>query len=389
LVLELLAKNHFVAKLSKCVFAVTKVDYLGHVISVDGVTPDPDKIQAILDWPVPRSLTALRGFLELTGFYRRFVRHYATLAAPLTDLLLSTKFIWSTTADTAFTTLKNKMTSTPVLVLPDFSKIFVVETDASSIAIGAVLSQDGHPIAFFSKKMCRRMQASSVYVREMFAITEAVKKWRQYLIGRHFHIFTDQKSLKSLMVQTIQTTEQQKWTAKLQGFSFDIFYKPGKTNLVADALSRKHTDLEPETLLLTISSTVPALITTLQRYYKTDKQGQDMVSKILSGTDQTQAYSFKDELVYFKNRLYIPDSSDLRTAILKEYHSTPTAGHSGLQPTLARLSASFLWPGIYRDVKDFIQQCLICQQNKYMPTKKQGLLQPLEIPERVWEEITM
>ncbi|MCI28419.1 enzymatic polyprotein, partial [Trifolium medium] len=158
------------------------------------------------------------------------------------------------------------MTTTPVLVLPDFSKTFVVETDASSVAIGAVLSQDGHPIAFFSKKMCNRMQNSSVYVREMFAITEAVKKWRQYLIGRHFHIFTDQKSLKSLLVQTIQTTEQQKWTSKLQGFSFDIFYKPGKTNLVADALSRKYTNLDQQALLLSVSSTIPAIIASLQQY---------------------------------------------------------------------------------------------------------------------------
>jgi hypothetical protein len=223
LVLDLLSSNNFFAKLSKCVFAVDKVDYLGHVITVDGVTPDPDKIQAILDWPKPRSLTALRGFLGLTGFYRRFVQHYATLAAPLTDLLRCNKFTWGTDADLAFTTLKTKMTSTPVLVLPDFTKTFILETDASSVAIGAVLSQDGHPLAFFSKKMCNRMQASSVYVREMFAITEAVKKWRQYLIGRHFQIFTDQKSLRNLLVQTIQTPEQQKWASKLQGFDFDIF----------------------------------------------------------------------------------------------------------------------------------------------------------------------
>jgi hypothetical protein len=180
------------------------------------------------------------------------------------------------------------MTTTPVLVLPDFSKTFVVETNASSVAIGAVLSQDHHPIAFFSKKMCNRMRVSSVYVREMFAITEAVKKWRQYLIGRHFHIYTDQKSLKSLLVQTIQTAEQQKWTSKLQGFSFDIFYKPGKTNLIADALSRKHTDVETEGLLLSISSTIPALISTLQQHYQKDKNGQDLVSKIVNEKDQAQ-----------------------------------------------------------------------------------------------------
>jgi hypothetical protein len=233
------------------------------------------------------------------------------------------------------------------------------------------------------------MKNSSVYVREMFAITEAIKKWRQYLIGRHFHIFTDQKSLKSLLVQTIQTTEQQKWTSKLQGFIFDIFYKPGKTNLVADALSRKYSDLDNEVLLLSISSSVPTIISSLQQYYKNDISGKTLVSKISTEKEQHQHYFFKEGLVYFKDRLYIPDTPDLRSAILKEYHTTPTAGHSGLQPTLARIAASFLWPGIHHDVKEFIQRCDVCQHNKYMPTKKQGLLQPLPIPENVWEEITM
>ncbi|XP_058726191.1 uncharacterized protein LOC131597514 [Vicia villosa] len=200
LILELLFSNQFYAKLSKCVFVVPKIDYLGHFISSEGVTPDPTKIQAVVDWPTPRSLTSLRGFLGLTEFYRRFVRHYASLAAPLTDLLSSTKLHWSTEAESAFTTLKQKMTETPVLCLPDFSKLFVLETDASGVAIGAVLSQSGHPLAFFSKKMCPRLQNSSVYVREMYAITESVKKWRQYLIGRHFHIYTDQRSLKNLLV---------------------------------------------------------------------------------------------------------------------------------------------------------------------------------------------
>ncbi|PNX55289.1 hypothetical protein L195_g048916, partial [Trifolium pratense] len=168
------------------------------------------------------------------------------------------------------------MTETPVLVLPDFSKVFIVETDASAVAVGAVLSQEGHPLAFFSRKMCPRMQAASVYVREMYAITEAVKKWRQYLIGRHFHIFTDQKSLKNLLVQTIQTPEQQKWASKLQGFSFEIFYKPGKYNQVADALSRRHTE---EAVFMSISSPIPTLLTNLRKFYMNDNEGKALVSK--------------------------------------------------------------------------------------------------------------
>lgn len=137
------------------------------MISFSGVTRDPKKTQAILDWPVPRSLTMLRGFLGLTGFYRRFVQHYATLVAPLTDSLRFTKFTWNTKVYKTFTTLKRKMTETPMLALPDFSKTFIVEIDASVVVIGAAFSQDGYPLALFSKKMCSCMQASSVFVREM------------------------------------------------------------------------------------------------------------------------------------------------------------------------------------------------------------------------------
>ncbi|XP_058784061.1 uncharacterized protein LOC131658827 [Vicia villosa] len=284
-VFDLLKANSFYAKMSKCVFAVDKVDYLGHVISVGGVAPDPEKVKAILDWPPPRSLTTLRGFLGLTGFYRRFVRNYATLAAPLTDLLRSNKFTWGTEASLSFAELKRQMTGMPVLVLPDFTKTFVVETDASGVAIGAVLSQDGHPIAFFSKKMCPRLQASSVYVREMYAVTEAIKKWRQYLLGQQFHIYTDQKSLRNLLLQKIQTPEQQKWTSKLQGFNFEIFYKPGKTNLVTDALSRKLCD--DASLLLAISSPIPDLINKLQHFYTHDAQGRNMLTQFVQRTSTT------------------------------------------------------------------------------------------------------
>ncbi|XP_058757342.1 uncharacterized protein LOC131630580 [Vicia villosa] len=387
LILDLLASNKFVAKLSKCVFAVPKVDYLGHVISFNGVTPDPDKIQAILEWPAPRSLTQLRGFLGLTGFYRRFVRHYATLAAPLTDLLRFTKFTWSTEAESAFTNLKKIMTETPVLALPDFSKTFVVETDASAVAIGAVLSQSGHPLAFFSKKMCQRLQAASVYVREMYAIYEAVKKWRQYLVGRHFHIFTDQKSLENLLVQTIQTPEQKKWAAKLQGFSFEIFYKPGKTNSVADALSRRHT--EEHAFMFAISSTVPIFISQLQQYYANNMKGKDLIKKYQNDKKMQSLFQYRQGLLYFKDRIFLPDDLEFRASILKECHSTPSAGHSGLKPTLSRISATFLWPGLHKDVKSFVRCCSSCQQNKYLTSKKQGLIQPLEIPKQVWEDLSM
>lgn len=151
------------------------------------------------------------------------------------------------------------------------------------------------------------MQASSVYVREMFAIVESVKKWHQYLIGRHFHIFTDKKSLKNLLVQTIQTPEQQKWAAKLQEFSFDINYKPDKSNLVEDALSRKFTESTPGVLFMTTSSILPSLLTSLHSYYNTNSASKELATKATSDVTLSSEYQFKDRLVYFKGRIFIPD----------------------------------------------------------------------------------
>lgn len=161
------------------------------MVSAAGIAPDPSKISAMLDWPIPTSTTDLRGFLGLTGFYRRFIRGYAQLAAPLTTLLRKDNFFWNDEATRAFNTLKQVMTTAPVLTPLDFDIPFCLETDASGAAMGAVLSQCSHPIAFFSKIFCPRLQHSSTYVRELHAITAAVRQWRHYLLGHPFVILTD------------------------------------------------------------------------------------------------------------------------------------------------------------------------------------------------------
>ncbi|KAL0366301.1 UNVERIFIED_CONTAM: Retrovirus-related Pol polyprotein from transposon [Sesamum radiatum] len=226
------------AKLSKCSFGVTSTDYLGHIISSAGVAADPSKLQAIVDWPAPYSLTALRAFLGLIGYYRCFVRGYAFIAGPLTDLVRRSGFSWTPTAATAFDALKSAMLTLSMLSLTYFSQPFDVTIDASQVAVGAVLSQRRHPIAFFSKKLSPCLQVASAYEREMYAISEAVGKWRQYMIGWKFRIYTDQQSLKRLLSQTIQIPAQQKLLTELLGYDFDIFYIPRRENPVADALSR-------------------------------------------------------------------------------------------------------------------------------------------------------
>lgn len=181
-VLQLLADNQFYIKASKCNFAKTELEYLGHLISKKGVATEPSKVAAVAQWPSPQNLKQLRGFLGLTGYYRRFIHQYGIMSRPLTQLLKkNNKFMWTSNEQQAFENLKKALVQAPVLALPDFSKPFTVETDASDLGIGAVLMQEGHPISYLSKSFCERNMGLSTYEKECMAVLLAVEKWRCYL----------------------------------------------------------------------------------------------------------------------------------------------------------------------------------------------------------------
>lgn len=209
-VLTLIREHQLSIKLKKCDFGKNELEYLGHIITHKGVKADCSKIKAMTDWPTPTTVTELRGFLGLTGYYRKKIRDYGIIARPLTNLLRKGRFVWEPEAEEAFQKLKTAMTTTPTLALPDFSKPFVITTDASGDGIGAVLSQNNQPIAFMSRSLGVTKRSWSTYAREMLAILVAIRTWRPYLMGRRFTIQTDQRSLRYMLDQRILTPEQQK-----------------------------------------------------------------------------------------------------------------------------------------------------------------------------------
>ena len=379
-VLQILQQHQLYARLSKCSFGASEVDYLGHRVSSKGVSMESTKVQAVLEWPPLTNSKQLRGFLGLTGYYRRFIKAYAHIAAPLTDLLKKDNFVWNSEAEAAFLKLKNAMTIAPVLALPDFTQPFILETDASGIGVGAVLSQNGHPIAYFSKKLAPRMQKQSAYTRELLAITEALAKFRHYLLGNKFIIRTDQRSLKSLMDQSLQTPEQQAWLHKFLGYDFKIEYKPGRDNQAADALSKM--------FLLAWSEPHSLFLEELRSKLTANPHLKQLMEDYRSSNEASH-YAVRQGLLYWKDRLVIPVEEEMVQRILQEYHSSPIGGHAGITRTLARLKAQFYWPKMQEHVKEYVQNCVICQQAKVSNTLPSGLLQPLPIPQQVWEDVAM
>ncbi|TYK14439.1 uncharacterized protein E5676_scaffold186G00980 [Cucumis melo var. makuwa] len=351
MVFALLRDNQLYANQKKCVFAHSKIQYLGHHISKKGVEADEEKIKSMVSWPRPSDVSELRGFLGLTGYYRRFVKGYSDIATPLTKLLQKNAFKWEEEAETAFVKLKVAMTTIPVLALPDWTLPFTIETDASGSGLGAVLSQRGHPIAFFSQKLSQRAQTKSIYERELMVVVLSVQKWRHYLLGRKFAIMSDQKALKFLLEQREVQPQFQKWLTKLLGYDFEILYQPGLLNKAADALSRVDTRVELNEM--TTSGIVD--MNTVSEEVENDEELQQIIEKLKKEPEVGGKFEWKN----------------------------------GFLRTYKRMSGELHWQGMKNDVKKYVEQCEICQRNKYEATKPAGVLQPLPIPDKILEDWTM
>ena len=249
-VLQRLREAKLTIKPKKCQFGMSNCTYLGHVVGNGQVKPEMAKVEAVRKFPQPKTKRQVRAFLGLTGYYRKFIPHFASIAAPLTDLTRRnrpTRVTWTDQCQDSFVKLRESLCNSPVLRSPDFTKEFILQTDASDRGIGAVLSQqddDGvdHPISFYSRKLLPREERYATVEKECLAIKAAVEAFKVYLLGRHFTITTDHRALEWLSKVRDKNARLTRWSLALQPYYFDVVYRKGSANANADGLSRAYED---------------------------------------------------------------------------------------------------------------------------------------------------
>ncbi|KAL0551527.1 hypothetical protein IC582_010616 [Cucumis melo] len=412
MVLQTLRDNKLYAKFSKCEFWLKQVSFLGHVVSKAGVSVDPAKIEAVTGWTRPSTVSEVRSFLGLAGYYRRFVENFSRIATPLTQLTRKgVPFVWSKACEDSFQTLKQKLVTAPVLTVPDGSGSFVIYSDASKKGLGCVLMQQGKVVAYASRQLKSHEQNYPTHDLELAAVVFALKIWRHYLYGEKIQIFTDHKSLKYFFTQKELNMRQRRWLELVKDYDCEILYHPGKANVVADALSRKvshsaalitrqaplHRDLERAEIAVSVGAVTMQLAqltvqpTLRQRIIDAQSNDPYLVEKRgLAEAGQAVEFSLSsDGGLLFERRLCVPSDNAVKTELLSEAHSSPFSMHPGSTKMYQDLKRVYWWRNMKREVAEFVSKCLVCQQVKAPRQKPAGLLQPLSIPEWKWENVSM
>jgi hypothetical protein len=394
-VLERLRKHRLWAKAEKCRFFQNSVDFLGYIVSQDGVSMDPTKVNAIIEWQPPKSVKDIQVFLGFANFYRRFIKGYSKITEPLTRLLRKdTKFEWSDKAQKAFDTLKTAFTTAPILTHFDPRRPIILETDASDYALAGIISHpDQHgnlqPIAFYSRKFNDAELNYEIYDKELLAIIQCLKEWRAYCEGssQKITIYSDHKNLEYFAASKVLTRRQARWAEFLSHMDFEIIYRTGAQMGKPDALTRRselqggskaseaapravlgekhfskittNTDLPPSSFdIAPINqsiappehpySEVPLRIQELQNNDPDLSRIRELLQKPdtpFTGEELELTKGFtlgEHDLLQFNNRIYIPPEHALKISILQQCHDSPLAGHLGQAKTYALVGSSLL-----------------------------------------------
>jgi hypothetical protein len=417
-VLEKLMEAQLSLKLEKCEFSVRQVQFLGFVISPQGIEMDPEKISAVLLWPKPQNARDIQVFLGLANFYRRFIKNFSKIAQPLTAMLKkNATFHWNADTDIAFLRIKEQMVMGPVLRHYDSNKPCIIETDASDFALGAVCSQrseDGalHPIAYYSRKLLPAEMNYQIYDKELLAIVSAFTHWRQYLefSQQTTIVITDHKNLEYFKTTRNLSRRQVRWSEILSDYNFVIQYRSGKANGAADALSRRDNPFSggtaskttPMTLLesgifinaisgTTVEPKDQGLLEKIKSYTFVDPWLGPIYKNLASGMQNVELkdFSLTDDMVFFRGLICVPNNDDIKRTILEECHDLPAAGHFGVAKTYDLVSRNYHWIGLRKYVKDYISGCDVCLRNKNRHHKPYSLLSPLPIPDGPWQSVSV
>ncbi|KAA0056178.1 DNA/RNA polymerases superfamily protein [Cucumis melo var. makuwa] len=367
IVLQTLRDKQLYAKFSKCEFWLEQVVFFRHVVLAKGVSVDPQKVEAVVNWERLTSVTEVRSFIE----------DFSRLAFPLTALTRrNAKFEWSDKCEQSFQELKKRLVTTPILALPVTGKDYVIYCDASRLGLGCVLMQDGNVIAYASRQLKEHECNYPTHDFELAAVVLALKIWRHYLFWEKCHIFTDHKSLKYIFDQKELNLRQRRWLELIKDYDCTIEYHPGKANVVADALSRK--SRLPKSALCGIRV---ALLNELR--------GSKAVVPTEDSGSLLAQFQVRSSLVTETGRLCVPNISELKNAILEETHSSAYAMHPGSTKMYRTLKKTYWWPGMKQDIAEYVDRCLICQQVKPVRQRPGGFHNPLPVLEWKLEHITM
>nr|GFA85365.1 putative reverse transcriptase domain-containing protein [Tanacetum cinerariifolium] len=384
-ILDLLKKEKLYAKFSKCEFWLKEVHFLGHVVNRNGIHMDPNKVESVEledSGIVNRNLF----ILGLAGYYQRFIENFSKIAKPLTLLTQKNKtYVWGDKQDEAFRILKEKLCNAPVLALPDGPNDYVVYCDASKQGFGCVLIQRGKVIAYASRQLKTQENNYTTHDLELGAVVFALKIWRHYLYGTKNVIYTDHKSLQYIFDQKELNMRQRRWIELLS--ECEIKYHPGKANVVSDALSRKER-LKPRrvrAMSITIHSGLKTKILEAQGEASKDLKAP---AEWLRGLE-THFERRDGGGIYLFDRIWIPSVGGVRKLIMDEAHTSRYSIRLGADKMCYDLRDMYWWPGMKRDIDEYVSRCLTYSKIKAEHQKLSGLVQQPEIPEWKWEKITM